>query len=271
MPMRRRLAVSALVPLLIAATAACGGGGNASPFVTATPAVPPPTAVVPPTGAEIHERVSYQADDGVIIIAEYLVPAGATKPPVVLLLHQFGGNRGQWASLVPKLVAAGYAVLGADLRSFGQSTRALRDGREERYQLIDLDDLEKDVAAAIAWLKTRPEIDDGRIAVIGASVGANMAYVAAGEFPEVKTAIAMSPSANPRGGVLLGRNVPGFSPRSVLFMSDRGESVDSRALSRNVAAPSEVKVYDDRPAHGVALLSNPQAVGDILSWLSRAL
>ncbi len=248
--------------------AACNGDGKeqATPPVTAAS----PTNSPSPTFAA-HELVSYQTEDGVRIVAEFLSPGDVASPPVVILLHQFGGDRGQWADLVPVLVDNGYAVLAPDLRSFGESTKAVRDGREENYELSDLNDMVKDVAAALDWLQARNGIDVTRIAVIGASVGANIAYVAAGAFPDVKTAVSMSPNASPQGGALLGRNVPGFSPRSVLFMSDQREATDARDLAENVADPVAVKVYSGAVAHGVALLDNPQAVQDILDWLSRTL
>ncbi|MFQ5878959.1 MAG: hypothetical protein ACE5IZ_02135 [Dehalococcoidia bacterium] len=97
------------------------------------------------------------------------------------------------------------------------------------------------------------------------------ARVAAGAFPQVKTAISMSPNASPAGGILLGHDVPNFRPRSVLFMSDERESGDAQALASAAAQPVAIKVYPGRSSHGIALLDNPQAVQDILDWLSQTL
>ena len=121
------------------------------------------------------------------------------------------------------------------------------------------------------WYGEVDSFDTDRIAVIGASVGGNLAYVASGGFEAVDTVVSMSPSPDPGGDALLGEGIEGFSPLSVLFMSDEAEAGDARALAANAADPVEVKVYEGATAHGVELLDNPQAVRDILDWLEQTL
>ena len=162
-------------------------------------------------------------------------------------------------------------MLAPDLRSFGESTVITRAGEDEDYTLENLDDMVLDVAAAIEYLKTRREVSAGQIGVVGASVGANLAYVASGAFPEVLAAVSMSPNANPQGGVLLGKNIPGFSPRAVLFMSDVAEAGDAQALAQTAAEPVNVIVYEGASAHGVQLLPNPQVKPDMRGWLAANL
>ncbi len=246
-----------LIPLLLAlAAAACGDGGE-------------PAAT--PSGVGAPERVTYHAEDGLRIVADFYAPLEGEPAPAVLLLHQFNGSRAQWAELVPDILQWGYAVLAPDLHGFGESTVILRDGSEEDYELTDLDDMLLDVAAAIEYLKTRSEVDAEAIGVVGASVGGNLAYVASGAFPEVKSAVSMSPNASPSGDALLGRDVPGFSPHSVLFMSDEAEASDAQALADNVADPVDIRIYEGKTAHGVQLLDSPQAVQDIQDWLAANL
>lgn len=162
-------------------------------------------------------------------------------------------------------------MLAPDLRGFGESTIIVRDGRDEDYALENLDDMVLDLAAAIEYLKTRSEVIAGQVGVVGASVGANLAYVASGAFPEIQAAVSMSPNDNPQGGVLLSRNVPGFSPRAVLFMSDEAEATDAEALAQTVAEPVNAIVYEGAAAHGVQLLPNPQVKPDMMGWLNANL
>lgn len=213
------------------------------------------------------EVVSYQAQDGVRIIADFYAPLNGGPAPVVLLLHQFGGERDQWDPIVADILRWGYAILAPDLRSFGDSTTILIGGAEERYELEDLDDIALDVAAAIDYLATRQDINNEAIAIIGASLGGNLAYVASGAYPEVLAAISISPNATPSGGALLGKDIESFNPHTVLFMSDEGEAADVRKLAANVAEPVEVRVYEGRSAHGVQLLAESRAVMDIRAWL----
>ena len=257
---RLRLLLPAVVLLAALALAACGGGsGGPAAGPTATPA------------GSAAERVTYQAEDGLRIVADFYASPEGGPAPVVLLLHQFNGSRAQWADLIPDILRWGYAVLAPDLRGFGESTVIVRDGSEERYELTNLDDMVLDVAAAIDYLKTRAEVDAEAIGVVGASVGGNLAYVASGAFPEVRAAVSMSPNSQPQGGVLLGGNVPDFSPRAVRFMSDQAEAADAEALAENVAEPVDVRIYTGATAHGVQLLPNPEAKPDIRDWLAANL
>ncbi len=253
------LAVSAALVL-----AACGGGEEGATVTPPAGAVSSPTALR--TG-EFGTIVTYSSEDVLDIVAEFAVPEGVSDAPIVILLHQFGGSRQQWRPLIPKLLDQGYAVLAPDLRSLGEVMECPPGPDADRC----FDDLLRDVIAAMKYLEARNDVDAARIAVIGASFGGNLAYVASGAFPEVDTAVAMSANASPRGGALLGRNLSDFSPRSVLFMSDEAEADDARALAKNVAEPVDVKVYGGATAHGVQLLDNPQAVQDILDWLRRTL
>lgn len=248
--------VLAFTLLLALAAVACGDGEG-------------PAAT--PSGPGAPERVTYQAEDGLRIVADFYPPLEGEPAAAVLLLHQFNGSRAQWATLIPDLRQWGYAVLAPDLRSFGESTVILRDGSQEQYELTDLDDMLLDVAAAIEYLKTRAEVDAEAIGVVGASVGGNLAYVASGAFPQLKTAVSMSPNASPSGDALLGRDVPGFSPRSVLFMSDEAEASDAQALAVNVAEPVDVRIYERTTAHGVELLDDPEVKPDIRDWLTANL
>ncbi len=245
--------------LLLAAIgfAACNGDGGE----------PSPTT----SDSGEAERVAYQAEDGLRIFADFYAPLEGGPTAAVLLLHQFGGNRAQWADLIPDLLQWGYAVLAPDLRGFGESTMIVRDGKDEDYTLENLDDMVLDVAAAIEYLKARTEVNAEQIGAVGASVGGNLAYVASGAFSEVRATVSMSPNANPQGGVLLGSEIPGFSPRAVLFMSDEAEAADAETLAATVAGPVDVIIYEGETAHGVQLLANPEAKPDIRGWLASNL
>ncbi len=83
--------------------------------------------------------------------------------------------------------------------------------------------------------------------------------------------MSMSPNASPSGDALLGRDVPGFSPHSVLFMSDEAEASDAQALADNVADPVDIRIYEGKTAHGVQLLDNPKVKQDIRDWLTANL
>jgi dipeptidyl aminopeptidase/acylaminoacyl peptidase len=84
---------------------------------------------------------------------------------------------------------SGYPVMLLDLRCCGESGgRAVTFGGRER----------EDVAAAIAYLSDRPDVDGERIGVLGLSLGGALALLAAAEFPAVRAVVAESSFANIR-------------------------------------------------------------------------
>ena len=251
----RRALVLLTALSLVAALSACNGGGGGS----GTPK---------PADQGGGTRVTYEAEDGLRIVADFYPPKGGGPAAAVLLLHQSGGSRAQWADLIPDILDWGYAVLAPDLRGHGESTVLVRNGKEEEYQLEDLNALVLDVAAAIDYLKSRSEVDASSIGVVGASVGGNVAYVASGAFLEVRATVSMSPNAHPQGNALLGADVPDFNPQAVLFLSDEAEAPDAKALAENVKDPVEVHVYEGKTAHGVELLLDSRARPDIRGWLT---
>jgi len=225
--------------------------------------------------ASFGDAVEYESEGVDPVRAEFAAPEGAEDVPGVLLVHQFNGDSSQWSDFAPRLVAEGYAVLAPDLDYAGISdcrpTDTITGGgrQDECRQLVD--DLLRDVKGGIDYLKTRPEVDPETIAVIGASFGANLAYLASGLFNDVDTAVALSPNSSPPARVLVGEGFEEFAPRSMLFISDEKEGADSTTLAIGVGQPLDVKIYVGGPAHGVELLKLEEPVKDLFAWLKERL
>lgn len=96
------------------------------------------------------------------------------KRAAVMVLHGFGSNKGSGScTMSTKLFESmGYVTLRFDFRGCG-------DSEGTKGKVICLEQVE-DTRAAVSYLATRPEIDPGRIAVIGHSFGAAVAVYAAG-------------------------------------------------------------------------------------------
>ena len=143
-------------------------------------------------------------------------------------------------------------MLAPDARAHGESLRRVRsDGGYdfETDRANTLDGWPTDVAAAVAWLTARGDIDLDRIGVGGASVGANTAWIASSIVPAVRRAVAVSGRFEP-GRLLMGEDIPNFQPRGVLFQSDREEALQSQALYSRTAEPRRVSgLRHPRPRH----------------------
>jgi pimeloyl-ACP methyl ester carboxylesterase len=139
-------------------------------YVLAVPlvaAVPPHNALgaeAPPTGAE---HVSFPTTDGELLAGWY-VPS--RNGAAVVLLHGSGATRASVVDQADVLAAAGYGVLAFDARGHGDST-----GRGMRWGWYG----DTDVGAAVAYLGQRPDVEEGRIAAVGLSMGGEEALGAA--------------------------------------------------------------------------------------------
>lgn len=221
---------------------------------------PRETSAPPSAGAPSPREVSFTAPDGYALSATYWGSDAQPPQPAVILVHQFNSTRHDFDAFVPLLREHGYAVLAYDIRGFGES----KNGP------ADINDFPKDVSGAVAYLKAQADVDHSRIGIIGASVGANVAFVASGSIPDIHAAVALSPSDTGARGVLLGNDVPQFSPGRILIASDEREKRDADAIFAKSGEPKEQRVYPGF-GHGVGLLRSEEAQKDIISFLGRML
>ena len=106
-----------------------------------------------------YEDVHFDAADGSRLHGWWLPAKGAALGSV-LHLHGNAANVSNHLPLVAWLPAAGFNVLMLDYRGFGRS-----EGRPTLDGVVD------DAAAALAYLRTRPGVDGGRLVVLGQSLG----------------------------------------------------------------------------------------------------
>ncbi len=122
------------------------------------------------------ENVTFKSD-GLTLSGFLSLPedAATDRPlPAFMVLHGFGSNKTSDNVTGPTkmLNAWGYAVLGFDMRGCGESEGV-------RANLICLEQV-ADTRAAVSYLQSRPEIDRGRIGVLGSSFGGAVAVYAGG-------------------------------------------------------------------------------------------
>src|SRR5579884_1545293 len=126
-----------------------------------------------------HEEVMIASPAG--DLAAWFLP-GVNKRTLIAL-HGINDNREQWLAPALDLQKRGYALLLLDLRAHGQS-----GGRHVTFG----DRETEDVAAALAYLRRRGDIDMARIGLMGLSLGGIAAIIAAAQLPEVRAVMAES-------------------------------------------------------------------------------
>lgn len=249
-PTRAPVHVTTLTATSVAAATA---GPTAAPAgLVATAARPTPNAPVAMTIA---------ASDGAQLSAEFYPPAVVTKvagqkPPGVLLLHAAGGSRADWDDFARLLQAQGMAALVLDFRGHGASPGP-----------IDWNKSVDDTRAAWQALLARPEVDPQRTAIVGASIGANLALIVGANNNKVAAVVALSPGDDFHGLQPTGL-LSNFGNRPVYLIASQDDS-NSYASSQHMAphlAGGETFYYTNA-GHGMAMFSNPDLATRLLSWL----
>jgi dienelactone hydrolase len=116
------------------------------------------------------------------------LPAKTPRPAIIVLGGSEGGSRTARTG-APRFASRGFAVLGLPYYSPGQAEREIPE-LPAAFADIPVDRLN----AAFEWLKARPEVDAGRVALVGGSKGAEFALIAASHFKWITSVVASVPS-----------------------------------------------------------------------------
>ncbi|MBN1581994.1 MAG: alpha/beta fold hydrolase [Anaerolineae bacterium] len=148
-------------------------------YVLTHPSRPAIELTLESTDGSPVERVGFQASDGVEIVGWFVHgdPDGAT----VVSSHGSGSTGVLAYYGVKFLNRAGYNVLVFDHRGHGQSG--------SKFTTMGLLEV-RDLVGAVAYLKTRSDVDPNRIGAIGCSMGSGIVIGAAAREPSIKAVVA---------------------------------------------------------------------------------
>ncbi len=225
------------------------------------------------------EQVSFKTDDGVTIAGTFYRPSKLRmeKVPVVILLHALGGTRADWAAFAKECTSEGYAALAIDLRGHGESL-SFPGGTRRWQELADADiaSMYRDVKAAAAWITSRREANEDRIAIVGASIGANLAINYSITDPRVRTVVLLSPGLNYRGidSMFAAEH---YGTRAIMIVaseSDQPAGRDAETLYEAVkkhASQPKLKMYPGS-LHGANLMNGANGLDRIIfAWFGNHL
>ena len=217
-------------------------------------------AAPPAPGAE--RAVSFPTKDGWTLSAFYRPPR---KGGVVLVLaHGVASGKNEWAGFTQRLAARGVGTLAVDLRGHGDSKK----GPKGRRDFTDFDASGEwprttaDFDAAVDWLKARG-FPEGRIAVGGASIGANLAAQAAADRPKTPFLLLLSAGPDYRGVKLQ-------KPRTKTLAGASPGDVYAYQTLRPLAAVPGVETFEAPSGHGVQMFADPATLDKIVAWTAAA-
>ncbi|WP_043635004.1 alpha/beta hydrolase [Nonomuraea candida] len=124
-------------------------------------------------------RVEFVAD-GLTLAGDLRVPDGVGPWPGLVFTGPFTGVRDQVTGLyAARLAERGYVTLAFDHRNWGESGGEPRHHEDPQGKLHDL-------RAAVSFLRSRAEVDAGRIGAVGICLGAGYALRFAAFDPRVR-------------------------------------------------------------------------------------
>jgi carboxymethylenebutenolidase len=205
--------------------------------------------------------VTFRSDDGRTVNG-WLVEANQRPAPAVVLVPMLGRSRDDWQGAADRLADANITALAIDLP--GQV--APEDPR-------DLAGWASVINGAIGYLSARPDIRAGSLAVAGASLGANLAAIAAAGDPRVRSLALISPSLDYRG-VRIETAMRQYGERPALLVASVRDPYAARSV-RELAtgAPGLREMqWAETPAHGTVLLARePDLTRSLVEWFRRTL
>jgi len=203
--------------------------------------------------------IDLTTSDGVNIKATYY--EGSTNYGIILI-HMLSRTRSDWEPFALELQAKGYKVIAIDLRGHGQSNL-----NWQSFTSKDFNKMIEDVRAAKNFLNAKGA---RVIAIIGASVGANIALSYAAIDSEIKTVVMLSPGLDYRG-VKTEQNMKEYI-KPVLIVASSEDSYaaqSSQQLHLSVPAKnSKLEMFKD-VGHGTQMFKEKKLSPLILSWLSK--
>jgi dienelactone hydrolase len=215
----------------------------------------------PPTLNAAGRAVMLRTSDG-RAIAGLMIEAPNRPAPAVVLVPMLGRGKDDWQAVAQRLAEANISALAIDLPSTTASDPAELAGW---HSAVD---------AAVVYLATSPaEVNAAAIGVAGASLGANLAVVAAAANPAVRSLALVSPSLDYRG-VRIESPLANYGPRPALLIASQQDPYAARSirtLAQDAPGPRQLR-WSATPAHGTMLLArDPDLVRSLVEWFQLTL
>jgi len=224
-------------------------------------------ALAAPALAAEPQAVTFAARDGVQVTGTLYLP-DRQPAPAVLLLHMLSRSQHDWDGTAVMLAESGIAALAIDFRRNGGPRPSMGEADSGNFS-----DLILDAEAARAYLAARPEIIPGRIGVAGASLGANVAVLEAGNDSTVRSLAVLSVSLDYRG-LKMEQALKNYGSRPALLVASSEDPFALRSARQAVTmgdGPRELRVLSGA-GHGTGMLArDPDLASTLVDWFLRTL
>ena len=222
---------------------------------------------IAPVSSAPTQRVTLRTEDGATLSATWYEPS-SRPAPAVILVHMLHRSRRDWDSFGHRLAGDGIGALAIDLRGHGDSQRSSMPdtSTETGYAAMVLD-----IKAARRYLAGRYDVQPSRIGIAGASIGANLAALAAADGSLVSLAL-LSPALDYRGLRIEPVVKKIRSPMLLVAGTDDAYASRSvRELQKAGGGERQVLILD-HAGHGTVMLSRDENLSrGLVDWFRRTL
>lgn len=220
-------------------------------------------APAPPAAPPAPRAVTFKTADGWTLAADY---RPARKGGVVLILaHGVASSKNEWAYFCERLQAEGVGTLALDLRGHDKSQAGPRG--HQTYESFDATGewpkAVRDFVAAEKWL-AKHGVPASRIALGGASIGANLAANEAMDRPKTPFLVLLSPGPDYRGVKLVARK-----GLKTLVGASPGDGFAYQTLEPFSKMP-DVTTFTAPAGHGAQMFEDKATLDVIVSWIAAA-
>lgn len=213
-------------------------------------------------------NITFITDDGVTVTGAWR--QGTVGGPAALMLHMMPATKESWAPLAEALAARGFATLAIDLRGHGESVVGA-EGRALNYNVFSEEEhrsTSHDVEAALRWLADRG-VAHGRVALVGASIGANLSILHASRHPQVPAVVALSPGLDYHG--VKTEAAAASLPRSqkLLLVASKEDEYSFESIDILAMVKEDAEVQRQQGAgHGTTMLEKvPGLLDYVAEWI----
>jgi dienelactone hydrolase len=138
------------------------------------------------TYAALKDTIRFPSEDGLMVTADLYIEENDKSAPFIILYHQAGWSRGEYAEIAPRLNALGFNCIAVDLRSGGKingvrnhtAHRARQKKKNTSYEHAL-----PDMLRAIELVKK--QLSSGKVILWGSSYSASLALKIAGDWPDL--------------------------------------------------------------------------------------
>jgi alpha-beta hydrolase superfamily lysophospholipase len=220
----------------------------------------------PKTGGEDKILIGENITNVVLTTQDNIKIAGtyyrADSEKGVILLHMMNKDKSTYDAFAKKLVEKGYNAIAIDLRGHGESDLDWKTFSEEDFKNMILD-----VKAAKEFLA---EKDITKFAIVGASIGANIALNFAVEDNGINAVVLLSPGLDFRG-FKTSETIKQFT-KPILIVAGKQDTYSyNSSVELKSSSPSsikELKIYDSKN-HGTDLFKDTDIMDYSLNWLDK--